>query len=380
MRIDIIANPMGLYALTPDGQLGVYDEQKRFHRDAELTATFQQHNARLLKWCAGADGSDARVGIICPTRKSRAWATATMFLDEPVIRRLYPANVVGAPLTVFQKRNQEKSLYRGLELLLECHSKEDTIPMFCPVLFDRGKMLKDYLHILGRPEQDGDADTPVIEVLNLIAGLSLSTSDTYVLHLIQKLHTSVVHKDKRRQSELTLLEANMTGEWDAPTSGYDADARAERELSLSVDNFKKLHVQQNFPRVERWLEIPYRPVTPGDLRRFLHFRELDGRSLDQLAKDTLVYTAPAGVPLLERGMTDQWNLYLLEGTLMLTAHDGQTSTVVGGAPQATAPVAFLKPRKYKVTSLTKVSFLWVHDLLLRVVRSTAGTAPRTAVR
>ncbi len=75
-------------------------------------------------------------------------------------------------------------------------------------------------------------------------------------------------------------------------------------------------------------------------------------------------------------MTDQWNMYLLEGTLMLTAEDGQAATVVGGSPQAAAPIAFLKPRKYKVASLTKVSFLWVHDLVLRTVRNPNGLAPQ----
>lgn len=374
MRINMLLNPGGLYVLTNDGRLGSYDEQKRLHLDEELTAAFREHTVHLLKrYLGGGAGEHVRLGFICPTQKPRTWNTATMFLDETVVRRLYPTSVMDAPLTVFQKRNQEKSIYRGLELLLEYRNKEDAAPVFCPVLFDAGKMLNDYRHCLGRAEQKGDADTPVIEVINLIDGLPASP---LVSRLLRTLHTSVVRKDKRRKNEFTLLEVNIDTPRDTAGTGYEADARAERGLTLSGDGLENLHVEQNFSRVERWLEIPHRAVAPGDLRRFLHFRELNGGSLNQLAAKTLLYTAPAGEPLLECGMTDQWNMYLLEGTLMLTAEDGQAATVVGGSPQAAAPIAFLKPRKYKVASLTKVSFLWVHDLVLRTVRNPNGLAPQ----
>jgi len=377
--IDILPNPSGFYALTRDGQLGVYDERKQFHLDAELTSAFREHSARLLEWyLADGDGERARAGFICPMRAPRAWGAVTMFLDEIVVRRLYPGAAADVPLTVFQKKNQEKSIYRGMELLLEYRSKESAVPLFCPVLFDRGRMLNQYLHCLGRVEEDGDADTPVIEVINLIADFSLSQRDISALCVLQeKLYASVIRKDKRHAAQFTLIDASVVREQRATVmDGYDADVRAEREVTLSADELEKLHVSRSFERVERCLEIPHRPVEPADLRRFLHFRELDGAFLNLMAAKTLIYTAPAGTPLLERGMTDHWNLYLLEGTLMLTAEDGQTSTVEGGTPKAAAPVAFLKPRKYLVTSLTKASFLWIPDVVLRVVGNTNGIAPR----
>jgi hypothetical protein len=379
MCIDILPNPSGLYALTRDGRLGVYDERKQFHLDAELTAAFREHIARLLKWyLADGDGERARVGLICPVREPRAWGTTTMFLEETVVRRLYPGGAAEVPLTVFQKKNQEKSIYRGMELLLEYRSKETAVPLFCPVLFDRGRMLNRYLHCLGRVEEDRDATTPVLEVINLITDFPLSQEDTSALRVLQeKLYASVIRKDKRRTAQFTLLDASVVRERRATvTNSYDADARAEREVTLSAAELDKLHVSESPERVGRWLEVPHRPVEPADLRRFPHFRELDGAFLNLLAAKTLIHTAPAGTPLLERGMTDHWNLYLLEGTLVLTAEDGQTSTLAGCTPKAAAPVAFLKPRKYQVTSLTKVSFLWIPDAVLRVVKNTNGIAPR----
>jgi len=52
---------------------------------------------------------------------------------------------------------------------------------------------------------------------------------------------------------------------------------------------------------------------------------------------------------------------------MLTPADGATLRIDGGTDKAAYPVAFLKPRKYAIESLTPVSFLWVHDLLLEAV-------------
>jgi hypothetical protein len=376
VRIDILPNPSGLYALTHDGQLGIYDEHKQFHLDARLTAAFGERIARLMKrYLAGGNGECVRAGFIYPVREPRLWSKATMFLDQTVVRRLYPAGAADVPLTVFQKKNQEKSIYRGIELLLEYRSKETEIPVFCPVLFDSGGMLSEYLGCLGRVEKRGDSDTPVIEVINLIADSSLSEQEAFALRELQeKLYAGVVRKDQRCTGQFTVSNANMAG--GAAKGGYDSDARAEREVTLSAAELKKLHVTGSSERVECWLEVPHRQVAPGDLRRFIHFRELDNAFLNLLAANTFTYTAPPGTLLLERGMTDQWNLYLLEGALMLTAEDGQTSTVEGCTPKAAAPVAFLKPRKYQVTSLTNVSFLWIPDAVLRVAKNTSGIKPR----
>jgi len=420
VRIDFLSDPRGLYVLTKDGELGVYDEQKRCCLDAELTSVFKTHNLRLLESYLRDDETESiRIGFVYPARKPQPWGLVTLFLEDRAVRRLYPTGVVDAPFTAFQKKNQEKSIYRGLELLLQYRTKEAPVRFYCPVLFDRGRMLNQYLHCLGRVEEDGDAATPVIEVINLIAGLSLSERNTPTMDALEeKLRVSIVRKDKRRPGELAVVDATAPGEPSAgmtdfygetraagdnlekpyaregpgappvvekPHAGQQKEARrtsappivekphveqrkeARRTLYLSAASLDELYTGRSFKHIDSYQENPRRLVIPGDLSRFTPFHELDRQSLELLASKTLIYTAPARARLLEHGMTDHWNLYLLEGKLTLTAEDGRTMTIEGGSVQAANPIAFLKPRKYTVTSATKVSFLWIPDAVLRAI-------------
>jgi hypothetical protein len=72
--------------------------------------------------------------------------------------------------------------------------------------------------------------------------------------------------------------------------------------------------------------------------------------------------------LLERGSTGQWSLYLLFGTLRLTAADGAERTIEGGTDQARNAIASLKPRMFTVTAVTPVRFLWVHDSIVESIQ------------
>jgi len=207
--------------------------------------------------------------------------------------------------------------------------------------------------------------------LNLVHNLSAARRDTQALQTIEmKIRTTVAHE--RNRTGFTLLD-DVRIDKDRKKTGWEETAnRDQRNVTLSAEDLDRLHQTQRHEGVEKWLEIPYRPVNPGDLRRFTHFRELNNNCLDVLSARTLVYTAPSGTALLEEGMKDSWNLYLLEGTLLLSNADGKTISVEGGSATADAPVAFLKPRKYKVIALTKVSFLWVHDTMLHAIRDARG--------
>ena len=114
---------------------------------------------------------------------------------------------------------------------------------------------------------------------------------------------------------------------------------------------------------------PYLGVNPQRLRFFAHFEHLDPVKLHMVADRALIQTAPPSAQLLRRDTDEPWNLYLLEGTVTLTAEDGSVTTLEGGTPRARAPLAFLRPRKYTVTALTKVFYISVHDTLLKVVQS-----------
>lgn len=369
MYAELLKNLKGLYILTKDGQLGVYDDQMQFVPDTALTAALQEHNLRMLQSYLTSKSVDqhTRIGLIFPTREERPWKTDTLFLEERVVRQLFPVGDAHAPLTAFQKKNQERSLFRGMESIVNFHVPNDDHIAFCPVLFDRNLTLDTYLPTLGRAETKEDATTPVIEVLNLVTDLPLAQRDTPAIRSIhEKIRAKLIQKERGHGAGFTLIH-ELKFDKDSNNSGYDADARADREITLSAADLDQLHITQRFDGVERWLEIPHKPVNPGHLRKFFQFRDLNDVCLSVLAARTLVYTAPSGTQLLQCGMTDKWNMYLLEGTVLLEATDGQSLTVEGGSQKAETPLSFLKPRKYKVTSLTSVSFLWIHDDLLRAV-------------
>jgi hypothetical protein len=122
-------------------------------------------------------------------------------------------------------------------------------------------------------------------------------------------------------------------------------------------------------RIECWLRIPHTPVKPERLREFVQFREMDEPTLNELAARSLLYSAPGGAHLLDNDVSDAWNLYLLDGSIMLTAADGVTLRVDGGSHQARYPISFLKPRKYRVDALSPINFLWIHDMLLAAVNA-----------
>jgi hypothetical protein len=381
--IDNLPTPTGLCVLTAQGELAFYAADRTRHVDALLSAQLRELLHEFLRaYLKEPDADDRRVAMICEPPEPRPWGRVSLFLAEPEVRRIYPVSSHATEaLTAFQRKNREKSIYRGMELLLEYRSQgaEDTF-YYCPVLFDRRTTLGQYgSRLLGFEANDATRDNPVLEVLNLAAGLSLSQRQEPAIAMLgERLHRGLIRKEGRQKADLTLLD-DLDGQWGGGADGEDAysdiDGRHERGVSLSADDLVKLHVTQRYERIERWLEMPYRPVDPGRLRGFVHFRDMDPARLALLSTHSLVYTAPAGVCLLERGVTDRWNLYLLEGSVKLEPEEGAILTVEGGSEKGAAPISFLKPRKYTVTAVSKVSFLWIHDVLLHVAQTSGRLAP-----
>jgi putative nucleotidyltransferase with HDIG domain len=106
-------------------------------------------------------------------------------------------------------------------------------------------------------------------------------------------------------------------------------------------------------------------ATPKQLMQFIPFSECSGEELIVLADRSWVDTARRGYVLAKAGETDEWDYYLLEGTLKLTAADGKESYVMGGSRSARAPVAHLQPRRYTLSAMTPVTYLRVDAALLK---------------
>jgi hypothetical protein len=366
---DVLAGlPAGFYMLTENGELGSYDAQRQLHIDAPLSRAFAEHNRAFLRsYLDGALVGDHRIAVLFNAREPRVWGRLILSLEDSLVRDLYPASGHAASeLTAFQQKSREQSVYRGIELLLDYrHDGAADVPVYCPVLFNPHTTLSQRVSALAHEPGEPERDFPVIDVLNLAATVPAARrAAPAILALVEKLRQGVIRKEQRRNSLLTLGHASP--EADAPV--------ASRAAAIPADE-RRLHETEPVETIERWLKIPHQAVSTERLRDLAQFRGLDATRLIGLATHSLIYTAPSGTRLLERGLRDNWNLYLLEGSLMLTPEDGVALRVDGGTDKAARAIASLKPRKYTVDTLTPVSFLWIHDLLLAAVLNGAPRPP-----
>lgn len=375
----------GFYVLTSDGQLGAYDQDGEFVVDAKLTRAFADYNRRfLMTYLQNPDKGNFRLAIIHRTQEKRPWGSETLLLEKNIVRRLYPmTGTTELDLTVFQKKNREKSIYRGMEIFLEYKdASTPDLPVYCPVLYDRGRTLDDYAANLDRPVTPADHETPVVEILNMLAGIPMGKRYTPEIGILkEKIYQGIVKKGMRKSAEFTLIEDIRRNVVAATSNGVadpyaDVDKRSERQVTLDSkagDLDASHNASDNaLPRnIGSALVGRPEPAEPGTLKIFTRFRELDHARLEALAGKCMIYKVPPGTPLLERGTNDSWNFYLIDGTVELVAADGMPKTIEGGTPTASNPISCLKPRMYTVSALTRVAFLWIDDKLIdEVIRST----------
>ena len=372
MITDIINNPVDLYVLTDAGDLGFFATNDEFQIDQEATAVLQTRSldlAFLRDHLAHNETNQVRVGVVGCASSVREWGRTSLFLEESVVRDLYPVSgSASAGPTTFQRKNQEKSLYRGMELLLEYRRVEyPDAPVYCPVLFDRGTTLNRYPGIAAcvTPE---NATTPALDILNLVSVVPTVQRDVAIFNTLKaRLHSVLIRKEQRRTRHLEVLHhPHNPPAVKTPTHDpyANADRRMEPPIALTGKGLDKLRTPQHIGLTEQWHEVQ-RQENAGTLRTFVHFHEAEIETLRLIAAKASLYTALPGTRLLEQGMTNPWNLYLLEGSLLLASNDGITITVEAGTAAAKNPIAFLRPRKYTVTALTNVSFWWIHDTVLK---------------
>lgn len=363
----------GLYFLTADGRLAVVGDDNALAVDDELSRAFERHNHRFLADYSATPSAPLRVAVLYSAVEAKPWGSDTLALEESVVRELYPiGGATGAPLTAFQKKNREKSIYRGLELLLDYRKEsEPRAPIYCPVLYDRRTTLAHYPGVLGRELNAGEAQVPVLDVLNLVATIPIGRRDVEAVHvLIHKVRARLIRKEMRRSffqiDERATAPANPSGPVD---DAYQADRRAEREVALAAS-------RASVAQMARWLTQPQGKADAMLLQSFTLLRDLPLPVREALAPQCPIYTAPTGAQLLLRETNDEWNMYLLDGTVALEAADGARFLIAGGSDKAAAPIAYLKPRKYTVSAVSPIRFLWIADSQLAQARAAARPSPR----
>lgn len=357
----------GLYQLTDDGSLGVIDDNNVWSRDDALSRAFQLHNRRFLSDYASDPDAGLRVAVLYQAPQAKPWGSDTLMLEEAVVRNLYPvAGRGGDALTSFQNKNREKSIYRGMELLLDYRKEsEPRAPMYCPVLYDRGTVLGQYPGLLDAMRSAVNAALPVIEVLNLVGTIPVGRRDVAAVHtLMQTMSERLIRKDMRR-SLLSIADRPAFVSTDVKTDGYTADRRAEREVTL--------HMGGSAAQMARWLNQPLGKPDAALLQSFTDMRRLPPAVLNAMAAQLQIHTAPGGAQLLNRDTRDEWNMYLIHGTVSLEPADGMCLFIEGGSEKAATAIASLKPRKYTVTTLTPIRFLWIPDGLLAIAGATAAS-------
>ena len=379
-RTELLSSLTGICVLTPSGRIGYFNEQRKFVVNTKLTESLLNYTIEFLNaYQADPNGGNHRLAIICQTEKAKPWGTETLIVEEFVVRRLYAVSgQTTAGLTAFQKRNREKSVYRGMELLLETHNETmPGIPIYCPVLYDRGTTLADYRSIAGSEKYYGGGKAPVIEVLNLIAPIPVNKRNaSEILELIHNVHGRIIKKELRKTSGLKLVDdinarsgfpssVLFSASEDVPEGSVqkvEPPAMKEADRPVAPQALNKMPAQvKPTKRFETWLEIPNRPIDIAKLKKFQPFRELKNQHLSILAAKSLVFKAPPGALLLDRGTNDRWNMYLLGGKVALEAADGTVEVIDADSDQASIPIACLKPRQYVVRAVTSVTFLWIND-------------------
>ena len=378
--IETFPGLVGFYTLTPEGQLGFYGQDKKFVLDAKLTKTFIDYNRRyLMAYLQNPAQGNFRLAIIHRTQEKRPWGSDTLLLEKHIVRRLYPVTgmTTDKDLTAFQRKNQEKSIFRGMELFLDYKDGSNPgMPVFCPVLYDRNAMLNDYASMLDRPIVSTDRETPVVEILNLLAAIPMGKRDAGEITVLKdKIYQGAVKKGMRKPSDFTLIDdirrhTQTAGETDGDGHYDGVDKRVERKVTLDSTGAggkgaaNGQDVSALIKNIATSLVAHPEPPDPMALKIFARFRDLDHDKLEAIAAQSLIYKVPPGTQLLERGTSDSLNLYLLDGTVKLVAADGVEKFVDGGTATASNPISFLKPRMYTVSAFTRVAFLWIDDRLI----------------
>jgi hypothetical protein len=285
-RFQSLSRLSGLCVINAQGEIAQFNTNRKLVRLSSLREALGPAGPQLLAaQLRDPIRAQHRIGLVYHAPTPKTWADETVLMVDAVLEKLYPtgATLMGK-LTDFQKRNREKSLYRGFELLLE-HTNPNAPGMriFCPVIFSAGLNADAYPEFAESGTPDQAKATAVLEVLNLISLLPPGAHHSAaVTGLAEAIHAGVVRKDLRRSSGLTLLEDFRRAPETAPAvvgGFYDTDQRAERQLTITdplADVVRERSPAQSPGHIadnpDRWLNIPHDSITPPILRRFDRFR------------------------------------------------------------------------------------------------------------
>lgn len=110
-----------------------------------------------------------------------------------------------------------------------------------------------------------------------------------------------------------------------------------------------------------------RPADVTLLKRFTPLSGLRKENQAALARKVTVRTLPAGRMLFKQGDTDRRTIWLVSGTLELREGDQTVAMIMGGTPEARAPLSPELPRRAGARAIDEVEYLSIDSELLDVM-------------
>ncbi len=110
-----------------------------------------------------------------------------------------------------------------------------------------------------------------------------------------------------------------------------------------------------------------RPADVALLKRFTPLAGLRKENQAALAKKVVIRTLEAGRTLFKQGDTDRRTIWLVAGTLELREGDQTIAMIVGGTPEARAPLSGQLPRRATARAIDPIEYLSIDSELLDVM-------------
>jgi hypothetical protein len=364
---DSLPGTEGLYLLTATGKLGRYQTDGIFREEPALSGRLADKIARVLRQYRSGAVNDLALALITPNTPDQPWQSSTLVFGDAAVREVFRTRDEGeTPLTSFQKRNKVKSVYQGMELVLDTKkASQPQLPRYCPVLFV--PEVND--ETLRRRYNTGALDTRrALEVLDMMAPISpKEQQDPALTEMAIEMSKAKIAPEVRHAPELTLVE-------NATPSGTGCET-----WSLTADT-AGIAPWEGLPEDRSIYFNDGDPVTYWLLASFAPFNELNDLQRQFLARGHVVTKKPAGSTLIERSSREDVTIYLIEGTLELEAFDGRKISVVGGTRRARIPISQLSPHAYTVKAATDVSVILVsQDMVREVTRITTTYKSRPGI-
>lgn len=357
----------GFYVLTPDGGLGRYEAEGHFTPEPSLTSALGRTIDMLLRDYRAGRTEALALGLVTAHITERPWRCASLVFSDNALREIYRSgDDPRTPLTDFQKKNRIKSLFQGMELVLDARkASQPQHPRYCPVFF----VPEADAEVLGaRYGVEGARPGRAFEVLDLMAPLSPDEQqDPVYARMVMEVVRSRIAPDLRSGPSLMLATGASP---EIKSTRPAASAGPEAEDSPWKDQPEDRHIAfQDGDHVPYWL-----------LAGFAPFNQLNDLQREFIARTLRIKKRVAGTTLIERGSMEDVSYFLVEGTVVLESFDGRSISVSGGTKRAQLPVSQLNPHAYTVKSETAVTLVPVSlSMLRKVTRITTTYQNRTGI-